>query len=157
MPHSKPYKLITVSTTPDRASRMVRRLAEDVRDRYMIIHCVNVSSMSMSMSMSLVCAAVHDADDEGEATAGLTMWVDTEIEEVESLVTLYRPDILFCASTWSPDQSAEIKRIARGIVPGLRCYVIPQRTQVEKESVATIEHVKAQLPMIIEDNLGLQD
>ncbi|OCT54059.1 hypothetical protein CLCR_10893 [Cladophialophora carrionii] len=127
MSHPKPYKVITVSTTPDRASRMVRRLAEDVKDRYMIIHCVNVS----------------------------------KIEDVESRVTLYRPDILtrrqFCASTWSPDQSAEIKRIARGIVPGLRCYVIPPRMQVEKDSVATIEHIKAQLPMIIEGNLGLQD
>jgi hypothetical protein len=46
MPQPKPYKLITVNTAPDRASRMVRKLAEEVKDRYIIIHCVNASSMS---------------------------------------------------------------------------------------------------------------
>ncbi|OQV02881.1 hypothetical protein CLAIMM_08001 [Cladophialophora immunda] len=122
MASPKPYKLITVSTTPERASRMVRKIAEDVRDRYIIIHCVNAA----------------------------------RIDEVEPLVSLYRPDILVCASMWSPDQSAEIKRIARTAAPGLRCYVVPQDMQAERGVEATVEHVKTQLPKIIEGDLGLK-
>jgi hypothetical protein len=57
---------------------------------------------------------------------------------------------------WSPAQSAEIKRIARKVVPGLRCYVVPQGMQVERGPEATIEHVKSKLPQIIEGSLGLQ-
>ncbi|KIX97029.1 uncharacterized protein Z520_07143 [Fonsecaea multimorphosa CBS 102226] len=122
MPFPKPYKLITISTDPERASRMVRKIAEDVKDRYIIIHCVNAA----------------------------------RIDEVESLVSLYRPDILVCASMWSSDQSAEIKRIARTAVPGLRCYVVPQGMQAERGSEATTEHVKNQLPKIIDGDLGLK-
>jgi hypothetical protein len=57
---------------------------------------------------------------------------------------------------WSPEESAEIKSIARKVVPGLRCYAVPQGMQVEKGPDATIEHVKSQLPNILEGSLGLQ-
>ena len=57
---------------------------------------------------------------------------------------------------WTPAESAEIKSIAREIMPGLRCYVVPQGMQVEKGPEATIAHVKSQLPGIIEGSLGLQ-
>ncbi|KAJ9614970.1 hypothetical protein H2200_001044 [Cladophialophora chaetospira] len=78
------------------------------------------------------------------------------IEEVESLASLHQPDILFCASMWTPEQSTEIKRIARKVVHGLRCYAVPQGMQVRDGPEATVEHVKSQLPNIIEGDLGLQ-
>ena len=82
MSTAKPYKLITVNTAPDRASRMVRKLAEDVKDRYVIIHCVNAASKLLADSVANF-----------RGVTGLTTSV-AEIEEVESLVSLYRPDVL---------------------------------------------------------------
>lgn len=61
----------------------------------------------------------------------------------------------FCASMWSPEESVEVKKIGREIVPSLRCYVVPQGMQVEKGPEYTIEHVKSKLPWILEGDLGL--
>ena len=55
---------------------------------------------------------------------------------------------------WSPDQSNEIKTIARAVMSELRCYAIPQGLRLEKGSEAVIEHVKSQLPDIIDGTLG---
>lgn len=57
---------------------------------------------------------------------------------------------------WSPDESQRIKRIARGIVPGIRVYVVPQGLLAKEGIEATMEHVKSRLPEIINGDLGLQ-
>ena len=41
-----PYKLVTVNTAPERAKRLIGRVVEDVKDKYIIIHAANVESMS---------------------------------------------------------------------------------------------------------------
>lgn len=37
----RPYKLVTVSRYPEKATIMVKRLAEMLNDRYMVIHAAN--------------------------------------------------------------------------------------------------------------------
>jgi hypothetical protein len=45
IPMSGPeYRLVTVNTAPERAKRLIGRVAEDVKDRYSIVHVVNVES-----------------------------------------------------------------------------------------------------------------
>jgi hypothetical protein len=39
-----PYKLVTVNTAPERATRLVGRFVESVKDRYIIEHVQNCES-----------------------------------------------------------------------------------------------------------------
>jgi hypothetical protein len=57
---------------------------------------------------------------------------------------------------WSPEESAEIKRIAREILPQLRCFAVPPGMQAQHGPDFTVEYVKSKLPEIIEGDLGLQ-
>ncbi|KAI0629364.1 hypothetical protein C8Q77DRAFT_1143557 [Trametes polyzona] len=38
----KPIRLVTVNTAPERAKRLIGRVVEDVKDRYIIVHAANV-------------------------------------------------------------------------------------------------------------------
>ena len=38
---ARPYKLVTVSRHPEKASIMVKRLAEMLGDKYVVIHAAN--------------------------------------------------------------------------------------------------------------------
>lgn len=39
-----PFKLVTVNTAPERAKRLIGRMAENVKDKYEIIHSANIES-----------------------------------------------------------------------------------------------------------------
>jgi hypothetical protein len=47
-----PYKLVTVNTAPERAKRLVGRVADDLKDRYDIQHIHNCESKHLSSSRS---------------------------------------------------------------------------------------------------------
>jgi hypothetical protein len=40
-----PFRLVTVNTAPERAKRLIGRMAEALKDRYTIIHVDNCESM----------------------------------------------------------------------------------------------------------------
>jgi len=40
-----PFKLVTVNTAPERARKLIGRVVDEVKDRYIIIHAANVESM----------------------------------------------------------------------------------------------------------------
>lgn len=40
-----PFRLITVNTAPERAQRLIGRVADALKDRYIIIHEANCESM----------------------------------------------------------------------------------------------------------------
>jgi hypothetical protein len=63
---------------------------------------------------------------------------------------------MFCASMWSPEESAEIKKIARDVLPQLRCFAVPQGMQVQHGPEYTVEYVKSKLRDVIEGDLGLE-
>ena len=51
---------------------------------------------------------------------------------------------------WTPEESAEIRGIARESVPGIKTYAIPQGLQVEQGPDAIVAHLKEKLPELIE-------
>jgi hypothetical protein len=50
---------------------------------------------------------------------------------------------------WTKEESDEIQRIAREIVPGIRTMAIPQGLQVEKGPDAVVDFVKGKWPSLV--------
>jgi hypothetical protein len=50
---------------------------------------------------------------------------------------------------WTPEQSAEIQRIAKEIVPDIKTHAIPQGLQVERGPDAIVEYLEEQIPIIL--------
>ncbi|KLT46543.1 hypothetical protein CC85DRAFT_253674 [Cutaneotrichosporon oleaginosum] len=57
----------------------------------------------------------------------------TTIEDVKPLLLSVQPppEILFCASMWTPKEQEEIQRIARETIPGIKTHAIPTGLQVQ--------------------------
>jgi len=55
---------------------------------------------------------------------------------------------------WTPAESTQIQKIARGIVPGIRTFAVPQGMQVEKGPDAVVKYVEENLDDIIRGDLG---
>ncbi|KUJ12307.1 uncharacterized protein LY89DRAFT_592863 [Mollisia scopiformis] len=72
------------------------------------------------------------------------------VEDVKSMCERNKPDVLFCASMWTIEESEEIQRIAREIVPGVRTMAIPHGLQVEKGPDAVVEFLKERWPQLVE-------
>ncbi|KAF8862266.1 hypothetical protein BDZ45DRAFT_215034 [Acephala macrosclerotiorum] len=72
------------------------------------------------------------------------------VEDVRSMCERNQPDVLFCASMWTKEESDEIQKIAREIVPGIKTMAIPQGLQVEKGPDAVVEFVKGKWPSLVE-------
>jgi hypothetical protein len=60
------------------------------------------------------------------------------------------PHIQFCASMWTPEESAEIQRMAREIVPDIKTHSIPQGLQVQQGPDAVVEYLKEQIPTLLD-------
>ncbi|EXJ86822.1 hypothetical protein A1O3_03776 [Capronia epimyces CBS 606.96] len=71
------------------------------------------------------------------------------IDAVEATVKEIQPDVLFCASMWTPEESARIQQIARTNVPGIKTHAIPQGLQVEKGPDGVVEYLKEHIPQIL--------
>jgi len=72
------------------------------------------------------------------------------IDEVKGLCEKEKPDILFCASMWTKEESDEIQRIAKQTVPGIKTMAIPQGLQAEKGPDGVIEYLKGKWPGLVE-------
>ena len=48
-----PFKLVTVNTAPERARRIIGRVAEAVKDKYTIIHAANVEGEQITFLAEL--------------------------------------------------------------------------------------------------------
>lgn len=55
----KTYKLMSVNTAPQRAVRMIGKLAADVSDRYNIVHCANAEGTEY-ISISMLTPPLFD-------------------------------------------------------------------------------------------------
>ncbi|KAK3393783.1 hypothetical protein B0H63DRAFT_555102 [Podospora didyma] len=71
------------------------------------------------------------------------------IEDVQKTVEDAQPDVLFTASMWTPEESQKIIAIAKGIVPNLRTFSLPQGLQVDKGPDAVVEYIKEHLPSLL--------
>lgn len=56
----------------------------------------------------------------------------------------------FCASMWTPEESTRIQQIARDNVPGIKTHAIPEGLQVQKGPDAVVEHLKEQIPGLLD-------
>ncbi|KAH9930297.1 uncharacterized protein B0H18DRAFT_905561 [Fomitopsis serialis] len=72
------------------------------------------------------------------------------IEEVLPTLEQERPDIMFVASMWTPEQQQEIVLIAEEAIPGIKTFKIPSGLQVEKGPDAVVELIKESLPSILD-------
>ncbi|KAB5535288.1 hypothetical protein GE09DRAFT_1291413 [Coniochaeta sp. 2T2.1] len=75
--------------------------------------------------------------------------VDT-IEGVRAKVEEVKPDVLFTASMWTPEESAKIIAIAKEIVPNLKTFSLPQGLQVSKGPDAVVDFIKENLPSLLD-------
>ena len=48
-----------------------------------------------------------------------------------------------------------MKGIARQVIPGLRCYAVPQGLREMKGEEGVVDHLISQIPKIIDGDLGL--
>lgn len=55
-----------------------------------------------------------------------------------------------CASMWTVEESDAMREAARGIVPGIKTYAIPHGLQVKDGPDAIVEHLKVQIPALLE-------
>ncbi|KAG9242798.1 hypothetical protein BJ878DRAFT_513729 [Calycina marina] len=73
------------------------------------------------------------------------------VEDVKAMCEKEQPDVLFCASMWTKEESDEIQRIAKDTVPGVKTKAIPEGLQVEKGPDAVVEFLKEQWPLLVEE------
>ncbi|EXK27050.1 hypothetical protein FOMG_16488 [Fusarium oxysporum f. sp. melonis 26406] len=69
--------------------------------------------------------------------------------EVEPTVRELPPDVLFCASMWTIEESTEMREIAKSIVPDIKTYAILHGLQVKEGPDAIVEHLKEQIPLLL--------
>ncbi|KAE9380585.1 hypothetical protein N431DRAFT_324199 [Stipitochalara longipes BDJ] len=72
------------------------------------------------------------------------------IEDVKAMCEKNRPNVLFAASMWTQDESDEILRIAREVVPGIKTMAIPQGLQDQKGPDGVLEFLKERWTSLIE-------
>ncbi|KAH8684258.1 hypothetical protein BGZ60DRAFT_397151 [Tricladium varicosporioides] len=71
------------------------------------------------------------------------------IEDVKAMCEREQPNVLFCASMWTEEESNEIQRIAKETVPGIQTMAIPHGLQVEKGPDAIVAYLKEQWPVLV--------
>ncbi|KAL0471876.1 hypothetical protein QR685DRAFT_217333 [Neurospora intermedia] len=72
------------------------------------------------------------------------------IEEVKSVVEELRPNILFTASMWTPEEAHQIIAIAKKVVgEDLKTFSLPQGLQVNKGPDAVVEYIEENLPSLL--------
>ncbi|KAH8911313.1 hypothetical protein BR93DRAFT_924004 [Coniochaeta sp. PMI_546] len=72
------------------------------------------------------------------------------IEGVRAKVEEVKPDILFTASMWTPEESQKIIAIAKEVVPNLKTFSLPQGLQVQKGPGAVVEYIEENLPSLLD-------
>ncbi|KAH8898857.1 hypothetical protein GQ53DRAFT_742033 [Thozetella sp. PMI_491] len=73
----------------------------------------------------------------------------TSKDEIESKVRELQPNVLFCASMWTAEESKEMQEIARSIIPDIKTHAIPFGLQVENGPDAIVAHLKEQIPLLL--------
>ncbi|KFY16354.1 hypothetical protein V492_01396 [Pseudogymnoascus sp. VKM F-4246] len=71
------------------------------------------------------------------------------IDGVKEMVEKVQPDVLFCASMWTKEESDRIQAIARETLPGIKTMALPQGLQVEKGPDAVVEYIIEKWPGLV--------
>ncbi|KAF9772194.1 hypothetical protein IL306_010120 [Fusarium sp. DS 682] len=72
------------------------------------------------------------------------------IDEVVPKVTEHKPNVLFSASMWSPEEAQQIHSLAKSIVPDIKLHAIPTGLQVERGPDAIVEYLVEKVPPLLD-------
>ncbi|KAL2680378.1 hypothetical protein Neosp_007976 [[Neocosmospora] mangrovei] len=72
------------------------------------------------------------------------------IDQVVPKVTEHQPNVLFCASMWTPEEAEKIQALAKSIIPDIKTHAIPQGLQVEKGPDAIVEYLVEKVPPLLD-------
>ncbi|KAF2664155.1 hypothetical protein BT63DRAFT_429686 [Microthyrium microscopicum] len=72
------------------------------------------------------------------------------MQAVRGIIQKEKPELLFTASMWTPEQAQSIIAEAKSIVPNIKTHSIPQGLQVEKGPDAVVEYLKDNIPLLLE-------
>ncbi|KAL1853238.1 hypothetical protein VTK73DRAFT_9053 [Phialemonium thermophilum] len=72
------------------------------------------------------------------------------IDGVKATVEQVRPNLLFTASMWTPEEAQEIVAIAKSVIPDLKTFSLPQGLQVQRGSDGVVEYIKENLPALLD-------
>jgi hypothetical protein len=89
-----PYKLVSVNTSPERAKRLIARIIQDVKEKYVLVHSANADSEFYSSDLLVYMALV--------AVCMLRTDLGIGIESVAPLVSEHKPDLLVSRHRPSP-------------------------------------------------------
>lgn len=146
----RPYKLVTVSRYPEKASNMVRRLAEVLDDRFMVIHAANCERTWSSVPPSVV-----------------SRLTTIDLEEINFRVRDLQPDMLVCtpllfrtlartttcagetdnrqvwSSSWTPEQVDFIRAVTKRLKADVDMYGLPEDSPSDLSVDALLLRLKA--------------
>ncbi|KAF2448095.1 hypothetical protein P171DRAFT_517708 [Karstenula rhodostoma CBS 690.94] len=74
----------------------------------------------------------------------------SSIDQVGVKVRQHKPNLLFSASMWSPEEARKIRAIAERERPGIKIHAIPQGLQVERGPDAIVEYLLEHVPALLE-------
>ncbi|KAJ5727613.1 hypothetical protein N7493_005433 [Penicillium malachiteum] len=80
-----PFRLVTVNTAPERAKRLIGRVAEALSDRYTIIHVDNCESIAE--------VAPKVTEHKPDVLFSASMWTDEEAKQIHEIARSIVPDI----------------------------------------------------------------
>jgi hypothetical protein len=71
------------------------------------------------------------------------------IEDVKATCEEFKPDVLFCASMWTKEESDQIQAIAKETIPEIKTMAIPHGLQVDKGPDAIVEFLREKWPEVV--------
>ncbi|EPS29611.1 hypothetical protein PDE_04561 [Penicillium oxalicum 114-2] len=80
-----PFRLVTVNTAPERAKRLIGRVAENLKDQYTIIHVDNCESIA-----EVETKVKHHQPD---VLFSASMWTDEEAKQIHQIARSIVPNI----------------------------------------------------------------
>ncbi|CAK7207029.1 hypothetical protein SEUCBS139899_009837 [Sporothrix eucalyptigena] len=71
------------------------------------------------------------------------------LDEVVHKMTQHKPNVIFCASMWTPEQAAGVFATAKSIVPDIKTHAIPTGLQVQNGPDAVVEYLIVEVPKLL--------
>ncbi|KAF2403418.1 hypothetical protein EJ06DRAFT_504507 [Trichodelitschia bisporula] len=72
------------------------------------------------------------------------------VDAVPGALKEHQPDLLFCASMWTPEEVSEVKAIASREKPDVAIYAIPQGLHAAKGTEGVFEHLVETVPEVLD-------
>jgi len=70
-------------------------------------------------------------------------------EAARAVLEEIKPDIVFTASMWTPEQSSKVMEEAREVNPKVKTLAIPQGLQAAKGPDGVVEYVTERIPSVL--------